>query len=60
LKSLGVVSPITNGDTDSEPVRIVDDRRKSYFVDGEAKLVEAADGSLDAVAVGEAEDELGV
>jgi hypothetical protein len=39
---------------------VVTDRLQGYFVDGEAELVEASGGTLDAVAVGEAEDELGV
>ena len=60
LQTLRVVAPITNGDMESEPARVGADRLQRDFVDGEAELVEAADGPLDAVAVGEAEDRLGV
>ena len=55
-----MVAPITNGDMDFQLARIVGDRLQRHLVDGEAELVEPADGPLDAVAVGEAEHRLGV
>ena len=59
-KTLRVVAPISNGDMNFELARVVADRLQRYLVDGEAELVQAPHGALDAVTVGEAEDGLGV
>src|SRR3954463_10208864 len=52
---LCVITPITYGDMNFEPARIIADGLQRYLVDGEAQIVQAPDGALDAVTVGEAE-----
>src|SRR4051794_34182842 len=57
---LCVIAPIANGDMNFEPARIVADGLQRYLVDGEAQIVQAPDGALDAVTVGEAEYRFGM